>query len=145
MSKFAEAIQKQEAVVVAAQAKLADLIKAAAAALLTADVGPGYSVSFKIGRAETRREVVGIVRGRGIVKDVDSVRAEVGEGFDLEVYTIPVSQLLSITKPEAQPSAIAVALGTAAAGESEAPSADLSALTDEVKTEADLLLEDLNG
>lgn len=119
MSKFAEAIAKQEAVVAAAQQKLADLIQAAAASLLTADVGPGYTVSFKIGRAETRREVTGIVRGRGVVKDVDSVRAEVGEGFDLEVYTIPVAQLLSIVKPEAA-SEIAVALGTAAAGLSEA-------------------------
>ena len=120
MSKFAEAITKQEAVVAAAQAKLADLRKAADAALLTADVGPGYTVSFKIGRAETRREVSGIVRGRGVVKDVDSVRAEVGEGFDLEVFTIPVAQLLSISAPKAQPSEIAVALGEAAAGQSEA-------------------------
>lgn len=120
MSKFAEAIAKQEGIVAAAQAKLADLIQAAAASLLTADVGPGYTVSFKIGRAETRREVSGIVRGRGVVKDVDSVRAEVGEGFDLEVFTIPVAQLLSITKPEAKPSAVAVALGEAATGQSEA-------------------------
>lgn len=120
MSKFAEAIAKQEGIVAAAQAKLADLIQAAAASLLTADVGPGYTVSFKIGRAETRREVTGIVRGRGVVKDVDSVRAEVGEGFDLEVFTIPVAQLLSITKPEAKPSAVAVALGEAATGQSEA-------------------------
>lgn len=129
MSKFAEAIAKQEAVVLAAQQKLEDLRKAADAALLTADVGPGYSASFKIGRAETRREVVGVVRGRGVVKDVDSVRVEVGQGFDLEVFTVPVSQLLSITKPEAQPSAVAVALGEAAAGVSE----------------ADQLLADLNG
>lgn len=120
MSKFAEAIAKQEGIVAAAQAKLADLIQAAAASLLTADLGPGYTVSFKIGRAETRREVSGIVRGRGVVKDVDSVRAEVGEGFDLEVFTIPVAQLLSITKPEAKPSAVAVALGEAATGQSEA-------------------------
>lgn len=121
MSKFAEAIAKQEGIVAAAQAKLADLIQAAAASLLTADVGPGYTVSFKIGRAETRREVTGIVRGRGVVKDVDSVRVEVGEGFDLEVYTVAVAQLLSITKPDAAPaSEIAVALGEAAAGQSEA-------------------------
>lgn len=121
MSKFQEAITKQEGIVAAAQAKLAELIAAAAASLLTADVGPGYGASFKIGRAETRREVTGIVRGRGVVKDVDSVRVEVGEGFDLEVYTVAVAQLLSITKPDAAPaSEIAVALGEAAAGHSEA-------------------------
>lgn len=132
MSKYAEAIAKQEAVVIAAQQKLEDLRKAADAALLTADVGPGYTVSFRIGRAETRREVVGIVRGRGVVKDVDSVRAEVGEGFDLEVYTVPVSLLLSIVKPGElvqEPSAAAVLMGLDAAGVSE----------------ADQLLAELNG
>lgn len=132
MSKYAEAIAKQEAVVIAAQQKLEDLRKAADAALLTAEVGPGYHVSFRIGRADTRREVVGIVRGRGVVKDVDSVRAEVGEGFDLEVYTVPVSLLLSIVKPgelAQEPSAAAVLMGLDAAGVSE----------------ADQLLADLNG
>lgn len=131
MSKFAEAITKQEAVVAAAQQKLADLRKAADAALLTADVGPGYTVSFRIGRAETRREVVGIVRGRGLVKDVDSVRAEVGEGFDLEVYTVPVSLLLSINAPDA-----------------EKGKAELIADAEEAGlavSEADQLLADLNG
>jgi hypothetical protein len=120
MSKFAEAIAKQEAVVAAAQQKLADLIAAAAASLLTADVGPNYVVGFKIGRADTRREVTGVVRGRGVVKDVDSVRVEVGTGFDLEVYTVAVAQLTSIAKPEAEPSAVAVAMGEAATGVSEA-------------------------
>ena len=129
MSKFAEAIAKQEAIVLAAQAKLADLIAAAAASLLTADVGPNYIVGFKIGRAETRREVTGVVRGRGVVKDVDSVRVEVGEGFDLEVYTVAVAQLTSITKPEEQRSAAAIVMGIDAAGVSE----------------ADQLLADLNG
>jgi hypothetical protein len=130
MSKFAEAITKQEAVVVAAQAKLADLIAASKAASLFDVVAAGYGASFKVGRAETRREVTGIVRGRGVVKDVDSVRVEVGEGFDLEVYTVAVAQLTSITKPDAEPASdLAVALGNAAAGVSE----------------ADQLLADLNG
>lgn len=130
MSKFAEAIAKQEAVVVAAQSKLADLIAAANAASLFDVVAAGYGASFKVGRAETRREVTGVVRGRGVVKDVDSVRVEVGEGFDLEVYTVAVAQLTGITAPEAEPASdLAVALGTAAAGVSE----------------ADQLLADLNG
>jgi len=121
MSKFAEAITKQEAVVVAAQAKLADLIAASKAAALFDVVGVGYGASFKVGRAETRREVTGIVRGRGVVKDVDSVRVEVGEGFDVEVYTVAVAQLTGITEPaKAAPSEVAVALGEAAAGQSEA-------------------------
>lgn len=119
MSKFAEAITKAEAAVVAAQTKLADLIKASQAAALFDAVGVNFGASFKIGRAETRREVTGVVRGRGLVKDVDSVRVEVGEGFDVEVYTVAVSQLTGITEPaKAEPSA--VALGEAAAGQSEA-------------------------
>lgn len=130
MSKFAEAIAKQEAAVVAAQTKLAELIAASKAAALFDVVAAGYGASFKVGRAETRREVTGIVRGRGVVKDVDSVRVEVGEGFDLEVYTVAVAQLTGITAPDAAPaSEIAVALGTAAAGVSE----------------ADALLAELNG
>ena len=99
---------------------LAEAQSQLSAASLVSEVAAGYTVTFKVGRAETRREVTGIVRGRGVVKDVDSVRAEVGEGFDLEVFTIPVAQLLSITKPEAKPSAVAVALGEAATGQSEA-------------------------
>jgi hypothetical protein len=130
MSKFAEAIAKQEAVVVAAQTKLTELIAASKAAALFDVVAAGYGASFKVGRAETRREVTGVVRGRGVVKDVDSVRVEVGEGFDLEVYTVAVAQLTGITAPDAAPaSEIAVALGTAAAGVSE----------------ADALLAELNG
>lgn len=133
MSKFQEAITKQEAIVAAAQSKLAELIAAAAASLLTADVGPGYGASFKIGRAETRREVTGVVRGRGVVKDVDSVRVEVGEGFDLEVYTVAVSQLLSITKPGVDLSSVS-------------PELDAPATAAQCgQSEADELLSQLNG
>lgn len=115
-----EQITKQEAIVAAAQEKLATLIKQASAAALFESVGPGYTVSFKVGRAETRREVTGVVRGRGLVKDVDSVRVEVGEGFDVEVWTVKVAELTGVTEPAKEASAIAVALGTAAAGVSEA-------------------------
>ncbi len=115
-----EQITKQEAIVTAAQEKLATLIKQASAAALFESVGPGYTVSFKVGRAETRREVTGVVRGRGLVKDVDSVRVEVGEGFDVEVWTVKVAELTGVTEPAKEASAIAVALGTTAAGVSEA-------------------------
>lgn len=100
-----------------------------AAASLVNDVAPGWTVSFKVGRAETRREVSGVVLGRGLVKDVDSVRVSIGEGFDAELFTIKVSDLTGIVAPVAAPSAVAVALGEAAAGQSE----------------ADALLADLNG
>lgn len=99
------------------------------AASLVSEVAAGYTVTFKVGRAETRREVTGVVQGRGEVKGVDSVRVQSGEGFDIEVYTIKVAELTSIQAPEAKPSDIAVALGEAAVGQSE----------------ADALLDSLNG
>lgn len=102
------------------QAELVDLRGQLAAAALVDDVAAGWSVSFKAGRAETRREVVGVVLGRGDVKGADSVRVQVGEGLECELFTIKVAELTGITKPEAQQSEIAVALGTAAAGQSEA-------------------------
>lgn len=118
---IADQITKQEGIVAAAQAKLADLVRLASSAALIDKIAAGWTVSFKVGRAETRREVSGTVRGRGLVKEVDSVRVEVGEGFDLEVFTIKVAELTGITEPEAAPaSELAVALGTAAAGVSEA-------------------------
>lgn len=92
-----------------------------AAAALINDVAAGWTVKFKVGRAETRREVEGVVLGRGEVKGVDSVRVQIGEGLECELFTIKVAELTGITAPEAAPaSEIAVALGTAAAGQSEA-------------------------
>lgn len=108
---------------------LAEAQSQLSAASLVSEVAAGYTVTFKVGRAETRREVTGIVQGRGEVKGVDSVRVQSGEGFDLEVYTIKVAELTSITAPVSQPSDLAVALGNAAAGQSE----------------ADALLDSLNG
>lgn len=99
---------------------LAEAQSQLSAASLVSEVAAGYTVTFKVGRAETRREVTGVVQGRGEVKGVDSVRVQSGEGFDLEVYTIKVAELTSITAPVAEPSDIAVALGEAAAGQSEA-------------------------
>jgi len=80
-------------------ASLADLKRAVAAAALMADVGQGFTVSFKVGRAETRREVTGVVLGRGEVKGVDSVRVQSGEGFDIELHTIKVAELLTVVAP----------------------------------------------
>lgn len=138
MSKFVDLIIKQEAIVAAATTKLAELRAAADAYLLVAEVAPGYVVEFKIGRADTRRTVKGIVRGRGIVKDVDSVRAEVGEGFDLEVFTIPVSQLLSIAKPGIDLSNVTPELDSPASDEQ-------AGVLDAAQAESDALLAELNG
>lgn len=80
-------------------ASLADLKRAQEAAALMADVGAGFTVTFKAGRAETRREVVGVVLGRGEVKGVDSVRVQSGEGFDIELHTVKVAELLAVEAP----------------------------------------------
>lgn len=119
MSKIAARILVLETRIAADTATLNDLRLALAAEALSADVAAGYTVSFKIGRADTRRTVEGVVLGRGVIKDVDSVRVSIGEGLEAELFTVPVSQLLSITAPEKQASEAAVLLGTAAAGTSE--------------------------
>lgn len=82
-------------------ASLAELVRAQAASALMADVGQGFTVSFKVGRAETRREVTGLVLGRGEVKGVDSVRVQSGEGFDIELHTVKVAELLAVEAPGA--------------------------------------------
>jgi hypothetical protein len=92
-----------------------------AAAGLVAEVTAGYVVTFKVGRADTRREVEGTVLGRAVVKDVDLVRCSVGEGLDTELFNVPVTQLLSIKAP-----------GAAEAGEAELTSADPTGILDEV-------------
>lgn len=144
-----EQITKQEAIVAAAQEKLATLIKQASAAALFESVGPGYTVSFKVGRAETRREVTGTVRGRGLVKDVDSVRVEVGEGFDVEVWTVKVAELTGVTAPDDAKDKADLLRDAAEAGltlQSDNPSAERSHLVPPLLvSEADALLNEVLG
>lgn len=80
-------------------ADLAELRGQLAAASLVNEVSQGWTVKFKVGRADTRREVEGEVLGRGLVKDVDSVRVSIGSGFDAELFTVKVSDLTGITAP----------------------------------------------
>lgn len=120
MSKITAAIATVKDQIAKLQEKLAELVKQEAAEALVAVLGAGYVVSFKVGRAETRREVTGVVLGRGPVKDVDSVRVSVGEGLEAELYTVPVTQLLSIEAPAKEASDTAAVPGTTAAGNSEA-------------------------
>ena len=99
MSKIESAIATLKTRIAADTIKLAELEKQLGSAALLDAVAAGFTVSFKVGRAETRREVVGTVTGRGLVKDVDSVRVEVGEGFDKELFTIKVAELLTVVEP----------------------------------------------
>ena len=97
-------------------ASLAELLRAQAAAALVADVGAGFTVSFKVGRAETRREVTGEVLGRGEVKGVDCVRVQSGEGFEIELHTIKVAELLSVVAPGGPTQEVKEAAGVAEPG-----------------------------
>lgn len=90
-------------------ADLAELQGQLAAASLVNEVSQGWTVKFKVGRADTRREVEGEVLGRGLVKDVDSVRVSIGSGFDAELFTVKVSDLTGITAPGSAPEAEPVA------------------------------------
>lgn len=90
-------------------ADLAELQGQLAAASLVNEVAQGWTVKFKVGRADTRREVEGEVLGRGLVKDVDSVRVSIGSGFDAELFTVKVSDLTGITAPGSAPEAEPVA------------------------------------
>lgn len=79
--------------------KVQELEAQLAVAANLANVGAGFVVTFKVGRADTRRTVEGVVQGRGIVKDVDTVRVQVGEGFDTELFNVKVNELLSAKAP----------------------------------------------
>ena len=102
-NKITAQIATIEARIAKDTASLADLKRAQAAAALMADVGQGFTVTFKAGRAETRREVTGVVLGRGEVKGVDCVRVQSGEGFDIELHTVKVAELLAVEAPGADP------------------------------------------
>lgn len=77
--------------------------EANAAAL--ASVAVGDVVSFKLGRAETRREVSGQVLFRGVVDGVDVVRVLSGEGAEVAVNQVKVADLTGASKPQAEPEA----------------------------------------
>lgn len=94
--KINAAISTLEARIAKDTAKLAELIAKRDGAALFANVGAGNVVTFKVGRAETRREVEATVLGRGEVNGHDSIRAVVGEGFEQEIFTVKVSDLLSV-------------------------------------------------
>lgn len=99
MSKIQDRIVIIETRIAKDTAELNDLRKQLEAAALVSEVAAGWTVKFKVGRQDTRREVQGEVLGRGLVKDVDSVRVTVGSGLAAELFTIAVTQLTGITAP----------------------------------------------
>lgn len=98
---LAEQIVAAQAAVAAAQEKLDTLVAQEAIAGRLANVAPGYTVSYMLGRADTRRTVVGQVLFRGEVDGVDVVRALSGEGADVQVNQVKVADLLSAAEPVA--------------------------------------------
>ena len=81
-------------------AQLAALQGEAAADAALADVNAGYTVTFTLGRADTKRELTGKVLARGLINDKDSVKVLVGEGIDANVYSVAVSTLSAAVAPE---------------------------------------------
>lgn len=75
---------------------LADLRDAVAIAAAFANVGAGDGVTFKVGRAETRREISGQVIARGEVDGVDVVKVLSGSGIDTAVYQVKVAELTGV-------------------------------------------------
>lgn len=102
-------IAKLEATIATATEKHDALVRALESYDLIASIGAGDSVVFKVGRAETRREVQGVVLGRGLVgaegKEVDTLRVQVGEGLEAELFSVPVSQVTVPAKVEEVPAA----------------------------------------
>jgi hypothetical protein len=62
-------------------------------------IGAGVKVSFEVGRAETRREVSGVVLAAYDVSGKRKVKALVGEGAEAELFEVEVSKLISAELP----------------------------------------------
>jgi hypothetical protein len=93
ISQLEERIKKDTAVLAALQAE-------AAADAALADVNEGYTVTFDLGRADTKRTLTGKVIARGLINDKDSVKVLVGTGIDANVYSVAVSTLSAAVAPE---------------------------------------------
>jgi hypothetical protein len=63
------------------------------------NVGAGDTVTFTLGRAETKRSLTGSVIARGEVDGKDVVKVIAGEGLATAVYQIAVSAIDSVGVP----------------------------------------------
>ncbi len=95
----AEQVADLRARAAALVAKADELEAREANAARLAGVAVGDQVSFKQGRAETRRDVTGQVLFRGEVDGVDVVRALVGEGASVAIVQVKVADLLTAFSP----------------------------------------------
>ena len=67
------------------------------------NVGAGDTVTFTLGRAETKRQLTGSVIARGEVDGKDVVKVIAGEGLNTAVYQIAVAALDSVGVQVAEP------------------------------------------
>lgn len=123
----AEKIAKLEEQLAALRVKRAEEVSAENAAAALAGVTTGYSVSFELGKGDTKRELFGVVLGRGLNGEVDSVKVQVGDGFDTSVYSIPVAKLTRAAAPVADEEPVSEADPLAE------PQSDADALLDTVQ------------
>jgi hypothetical protein len=90
-----------------------------------ANVGAGDTVKATVGRGEKAQHLEGVVLG--VVEDEAKgklVKIQTGSGFDTMTFVLKAGEITEVTPKAAEPSALAVAMGTEAAGVSEAPAVD---------------------
>lgn len=91
-----EKIAQLQARIAKDTAALDVLVNGAAIAAAFANVKAGDTVTFTLGRAETKRTLSGSVIARGEVDGKDVVKVIAGEGLATAVYQVEVSKLDSV-------------------------------------------------
>lgn len=80
--------------------ELEELARESDAQATVAQIAAGYTVVAVLGRAETKREVRGVIVGVKVEEDGDrKFKVAYGEGFDADFVVVRVSQLKEITAP----------------------------------------------
>lgn len=98
----AEKIAQLQARIEADTKKLAELVAAEAAKAAFTNVKAGDTVTFTMGRAETKRTLSGSVIARGEADGKDVVKVIAGEGLATAVYQVEVSKLDSVGGAQAE-------------------------------------------
>ncbi|MEJ1593506.1 hypothetical protein SMA75_20140 [Escherichia coli] len=91
-----EQLQAVEAKIVELQAEAQKLAEQIETEKALANLAAGTTITFNYGRADTRKELQGVVKG---VADTDKgrrIKVESGEGFDAEIYIIEVAAIVKV-------------------------------------------------
>ena len=96
-SKIAALEAKKAAVIADIDAKIAELRVEADAEVDPAKITAGATVGFTYGRKDNAKSYVGLVLGVKTTDGKTVVKAQVGEGFDAEVFVVGLAALTSVT------------------------------------------------